>query len=148
VANLANEQVFGTTSNTYSAPGITSDDSKNRQHGPLQLVTTDQGGHLASDGGALFKAMAKAQAGIAIAIAMEAPSLTERESFGIRIGWGNFDNDANAFGFSAMGVLCRGCFSPGDRIALDIGIGVGWSDYKSYDQNASAARAGVQFTWK
>ena len=149
VANQVNEQVFGTAANTYTTPGITSDLSKERQSGPLQLVTTDAFGHLASDGGAVFEAIARVQAGVAISIAMEAPSLTESENFGIRLGYGNFDGDANAIGFSAMGVLCRDCFSRGDRITLDVGLGLGWSDFQTYDSNTvSAARAGVQWTWK
>jgi hypothetical protein len=141
--------MFGTTNTSYQAPGITSPESLSRQSGPLQLVTTDAAGHLASDGGDVFRAIARAQAGIAIALAIEAPSLTERESFGVRVGWGNFENDANAFGLSAMGVLCRDCFSQGDRIALDGGIGIGTSDFKSYsDDNVVAGRVGVQWTWR
>ena len=145
----AGEMVFGRSGevgaggNTYTMGGVTSDDSKARQSGPLQLVTTDQFGHLASDGGAVFEAIARAQAGIAIAIAMEAPSLTAQENFGIRMGYGNFDGDANAIGTSAMGVICRNCFNPGsgDRIALDIGLGLGWSDFQGYDSQRSAPRA-------
>jgi hypothetical protein len=48
-------------------------------------------------------------------------------------------------------VICRNCFDPssGDRIALDIGLGLGWSDFQGYDsRTVSAARAGVQWTWK
>jgi hypothetical protein len=156
-ANQVGEMAFGvggpvgSGGNTYTMGGITSDDSKARQSGPLQLVTTDAAGHLAADGGAVFSAIARAQAGIAIGIAMEAPSLTTQENFGIRLGYGNFDGEANAVGMSAMGVICRNCFDPasGDRIALDIGLGLGWSDFQGYDsRTVSAARAGVQWTWK
>jgi trimeric autotransporter adhesin len=147
---LPREQMFGTTTNTYTMPGITSDESKLRQSGRLELTTTDTFGHLASDGGAVFKGLARAQAGIAIALAIEAPSLTGSEIFGMRVGYGNFNGDANAMGFSAMGVLCRDCFgSKGDRIALDVAAGVGSSDFMQYGSgNVTSARAGMQWTWK
>jgi trimeric autotransporter adhesin len=40
---------FGTASNTYVAPGITSAASKAAQSGPLEIVTSDAGGHLATN---------------------------------------------------------------------------------------------------
>ena len=40
--------VFGTASNTYTAPGITSSASKAAQSGPTQIVTADAGGNLAT----------------------------------------------------------------------------------------------------
>ena len=147
-AMLVNEQVFGTADNTYTTPGITSDLSKQRQTGRLELLTTDAAGHLASDGGDVFRAIAKLQAGVAVALAAEAPSLTTAENFGMRIGWGNFEGDANAVAISAIGVVCRSCFSAGDRIAIDGSVGAGWSDYKSYSAgNSVGGRAGVQWTW-
>ena len=109
--------MFGTKTNTYTTPGITSNASKAAQKGPLQLVTTDAAGHLASDGGAVFEAIAKVQAGVAIALAIEAPSLTERENFGIRVGWGNFDGEANAFGFSA--ITAKIALRPDTRVGSD-----------------------------
>jgi hypothetical protein len=115
----------------------------------LQLVTTDQDGRLAADGGAVFKQVAKLNAGVAISLALEAPSLTQYENFGLRLGWGNFDGDANAFGLSAMGVLCRGCMGRGTRLALDGGIGFSHDTFMSYrSESVVAGRAGVQLTWK
>jgi hypothetical protein len=137
------------TGNRYTAPGITSDFSRSFQNGKLQLVTTDATGHLASDQGAVFKGIAKVQAGVAIALAMEAPSLGQHENFGLRLGWGNLDGDANAWGMSAMGVLCRGCMGAGTRLALDGGIGFSHSDFMGYrSESVVAGRAGVQLTWK
>lgn len=52
---------------TYTTPGITSNESRNRQSGPLQLVTTDANGNLAADNGDTFRAIAKLQAGVALA---------------------------------------------------------------------------------
>ena len=129
--------------------GITSAGSLASQTGPIQLVTTDAAGHLASDRGVVFKEIAKLQAGVAISLALEAPSLAAHENFGIRLGWGNLDGDANAFGMSAMGVLCRGCFGAGTRLALDGGVGFSHADFLGYrSESVVAGRAGVQLTWK
>lgn len=46
--------VLGTEEETITAPGITSQKSKDRQEGPLEVVTTDTNGNLASDGGQIF----------------------------------------------------------------------------------------------
>jgi len=140
--------VFGTAANTYTAPGITSPLSQSRQSGPLQLVTTLANGNLASDNGDVFKAIGQLRAGVAVALVADAPSLTQRENFGMRVGWGNFQGDANAVALSAIGVFCRGCFTQGDRLALDASVGAGWSDYKTYSaDNIVGGRAGVQWTW-
>lgn len=47
----ANQQVFGTTANTYTLPGLTSQASRVNQEGTIMLVTTDALGNLATDGG-------------------------------------------------------------------------------------------------
>ena len=146
-----NQQVFGTVTNTYTLPGITSEASKNAQRGRLELATTDAGGNLATDGGAVFNAIAKVQAGVAIATAMETPELSNGENFGFRIGWGGFDSfesEANALGLAAIGVIGRNFFGGQNRLALDVGVGLGWSEFKEYRQDeVLAGRAGAQFTW-
>src|SRR5262249_43793090 len=43
-----NQQVFGTATNTYTMPGIASAVSKATQTGPLQIVTSDASGNLAT----------------------------------------------------------------------------------------------------
>ncbi|HSD91535.1 MAG TPA: hypothetical protein VLB11_00720, partial [Methyloceanibacter sp.] len=43
-----NQQVFGTASNTYTMPGITSDQSRNAQGAPTRIVTTNDNGDLAA----------------------------------------------------------------------------------------------------
>jgi len=48
-ATRANQQVFGTATNTYTTPGITSAASKAAQTGPLQIVTSDATGNLATN---------------------------------------------------------------------------------------------------
>ncbi len=143
-----NQVMIGTSTQTYTTPGITSDLSQDRQGGPLELVTTDSNGNLASDNGSTFKTIAKLQAGVAIALAAEAPSLTDSEQFGLRMGWGNFDGDGNAVAMSAIGVLCRSCLQSGDRVAVDASVGAGWAEYKTYSAgNVIGGRAGVQWTW-
>ena len=141
--------MFGTSNNTYTTPGITSELSKSRQSGPLQLITTDTNGNLAADGGAVFKGLAKAQAGIAMALALEAPSLAGAENFGMRVGWGNYDGEANGIALNAIGVLCRNCLAAGDRIALDGGVAMGTSQFMTYSSGSViSGRAGLQWTWK
>jgi hypothetical protein len=44
----ANRQSFGTAANTYTLAGITSGTSKAAQSGPLQVVTSDASGNLAT----------------------------------------------------------------------------------------------------
>ena len=48
-ATAPNQMAFGTASNTYVAPGITSGASKAAQSGPLEIVTSDASGHLATN---------------------------------------------------------------------------------------------------
>ena len=52
-ATRANQMAVGTATNTYTTAGITSNASRAAQTGPLEVVTTDAKGNLASDGGAL-----------------------------------------------------------------------------------------------
>ncbi len=140
--------MLGTSNQTYTTPGITSDRSNHRQSGPLELVSTDANGNLAADNGKTFTTIAKLQAGVAIALAAEAPSLTTSEQFGFRIGWGNYDGTGNAVAASAIGVMCRSCLTFGDRIAVDGSFGAGWSDYETYSAGkVVGGRAGVQWTW-
>ena len=67
---------FGRSDSTYTMGGITNQASKNAQTGPLEVVTTDALGNLASDGGAfqrqidaLGKRDGELAEGIAIALA-------------------------------------------------------------------------------
>lgn len=146
-----NQQVFGTATNTYTMPGITSEASRNAQAGLLEVTTTDAAGNLATDGGDIFNAISTVQAGVAVAMAMETPELATGENFGFRIGWGGFDSfksEANAMGLAAIGVVGRNLFGGVNRLALDIGAGMGWSEFKGYRQDeVLAGRAGAQFTW-
>lgn len=148
VASLPGEMTFGTTTNTYTAPGITSSQSKARQSGRLELPTTDSAGHLASDGGETFRRIAANQAGIAIALAMEAPNVPSGKNFGLNIGWGNFNGRANAVGIGASGVVARDYFAKGDQLVINGGFGFGQSSFMGYTQsNITGGRLGLQWTW-
>ena len=98
VATQKNEFVLGTKNQTYTAPGITSGLSRSRQSGPLEVVTSDANGHLATDNGQLFHELNnigneadRVRSGVALAIAMAGPDLTGNERFGVSANWGNFD---------------------------------------------------------
>ncbi|MFW6027617.1 MAG: hypothetical protein ACOC91_02295 [bacterium] len=144
VASLPDEFVLGTSANTYTAPGLTSRLSKVRQSGPVELVTTDAFGHLASDGGAVFQAVGDVRSGVALGIALEAPDLAPTETFAVRAGYGNFDGDSHAFGLSAIGSLT----AAGQRWTWDAGFGAGWADFAGIDSDATwGGRAGLQMAW-
>ena len=158
-ASADNEMVFGRSTETYTTPGITSDLSLSRQSGPLEVVTSDANGHLATDGGALFGQINQLQnndtkifsqldklhsdvdtveSGVAIALSAVGPDLTGAESFGLSLNWGGFEG-ANAIGGGATGVVYRGQAS---RLAVTGGIGVGMDG-----DDAVGGRAGGQLTW-
>jgi trimeric autotransporter adhesin len=137
--------MFGTASNTYTAPGITSFKSKTEQSGPLEVVTSDDGGNLATDGGYIFGKLNqlntkvdKATEGVALALAISQPVFLPGQDFAFRAGWGAFEGQ-HAVGFSGAGVIGRGWFGPGSTAVLDAGIGVG-AEY-----NTVAGKAGITF---
>ena len=130
VANQDNLMVFGTRQDTYRAPGITSQLSKNRQNGDLEIVTSDAAGNLATDGGDTFKhfevidkrldnrddkRIDENKSGVALAISIENPDLVANERFGVAMNYGNFEG-ASALSWSAMGVLGYDVLSRGDRL--------------------------------
>ena len=129
--------------------GITSSDSRARQSGPLELVTTDSNGNLASDGGLLFNKIGELGGGIAIAIALENPDLVAGERFGFAGNVGFWEGNV-ALGFSAMGVLGYNMIGHGERWALSGGVGFTVKE-DSYghrsSQNSVGGRAGLQVSW-
>src|SRR4029079_10048273 len=120
-----------TKDDTYRTPGITSNLSKNRQSGPLEVVTSDAGGNLATDGGQIFddldglnhrvdrlnRRSDEAFAGVALAMASTGPALTRHGRFDIRAKCGNLDGE-NAFGMGLEVVLAYDVFTRGDRFAV------------------------------
>lgn len=121
---------LGTKDETIRAEGITSQKSKDRQQGPLEVVTSDSGGRLATDGGAIFNQLGSLEStsashgvrlnahdallnahsaqledhskGLAIAMAMPDAWLSDKKRFGIFGAVGGFD-DETALGFAAIG---------------------------------------------
>jgi hypothetical protein len=148
-AGLENEFVLGTANHTYTARGITSDASLARQDGPLELVTTDAEGHLASDGGEIFNQLGEHGAGIAIAMAVENPDLVGNETFGLSANVGFFEGNT-ALGIAAMGVLGHNFMGGGERWALSGGVGFSLNekDYGGHSTDRTVGgRAGVQVSW-
>jgi len=78
--------------------------------------------------------------GVAVALALQNPDLVGNESFGLSVNWGGFSG-SNAIGIAATGVLGRGIFGPGDRLAVAGGVGVGLED------DAVGGRVGAQLSW-
>jgi trimeric autotransporter adhesin len=149
VATLENEFVLGTANHTYTARGITSDASLARQDGPLELVTTDAEGHLASDGGEIFNQLGEHGSGIAIAMAVENPDLVGNETFGLSANVGFFEGNS-ALGIAAMGVLGHDFMGGGERWALSGGVGFSLNekDYGGHSTDRTVGgRAGVQVSW-
>jgi hypothetical protein len=144
VATLPNQIVAGTPNQTITAPGITSNLSRSRQSGPLEVVTSDAGGNLATDGGQIFQRLDENREGVALALAAVNPDLTGDERFGMSANWGNFDG-ANAFGMGFEGVVGHGWITQGDRVAVTGGWGVGFADGRGDD--VFGGRVGAQWTW-
>ena len=144
VTTADNQMMFGTASETYTTPGITSGTSRSRQSGPLEVVTSDANGNLATDGGAIFSELDKlhsdidtVESGVAVAMSAVGPDLVGAERFGLSLNWGGFEG-ASAIGGGATAVVSRW---NGSRLAVTGGIGVG------LDDNAVGGRAGGQWTW-
>ncbi|MDJ0513472.1 MAG: hypothetical protein QNJ62_08525, partial [Methyloceanibacter sp.] len=131
-------------------PGITSQKSKNRQSGPLEIVTSDANGNLATDGGRTFRqveqnreGISKNRSGVALAMAMDNPDLVGNEQFGIAGHYALFDG-ASGIGFTALGVVGHDFITEGDRFALSGGFGVGFNDV---GDDGWGGRIGGQWTW-
>lgn len=147
-ATRENQQVFGTASNTYTMSGITSGASRAAQSGPLQVVTTDANGNLASDGGRLFSDIAglkndvnrafreidKNTEGIAIAIAMGGLSLPDSKAFALSANFGFFD-DKQAFAAQAAVRL-------NETLVMHGAVGTGFNG-----GGQTGARIGFQAAW-
>jgi hypothetical protein len=158
-----NQFLMGTENHTYTAPGITSQASKNQQTGPLEVVTTDQEGNLASMSMSQIASQQHVDQntadiagnrddidtntqGVAIAIAMEGPDLAGNETFALAANWGTFEG-VNAFAASATGVLSRDVFADGSGVRLSASGGIGFSPSQDGADDSVAGRAGVQLSW-
>jgi trimeric autotransporter adhesin len=155
----ADQQMFGTPSNTYTMAGLASGESKKVQGTPTYLVTSNSSGDLAAyTAGQLNLAstsdIASLQGqinalgqrdrqladGIAMAIAMAQPVLLSGQTFGLRLGYGNFDG-TSAGAVTAAGVVSRGFAGPTSSIVIDGGIGF------ASESSTTTGRVGVTFGW-
>ena len=100
---------------------------------------------LATDGGSIFKALDEAEFGIALAISMENPDLVAGEKFGVAVNAGFYES-AQAISIAAEGVVGYNVFSPGDRVAVSGGVGVGIDNGRG--DNVVGGRVGGQITWR
>jgi hypothetical protein len=123
-ATRANQQVFGTSSNTYTMPGITSMASSNAQTaGPLALVTTDQNGNLAADTG-LYEQIGQNTEGVAMAMALSNFWVPYGKSFAAGIGVGTFDG-STAFAANIGGQVADGFHVTGGVAVSSSGLVAG-----------------------
>jgi hypothetical protein len=157
-ATRANQISVGTGSNTYTTAGITSGASLAAQSGPLQVVTSDAGGNLATDGGAIFGSLGQLQnsinqlqqedkrlrAGIAMAAAIPHSVVPYGKTVAFDIDWANYAG-SNAIGFDGAVLLGQFDFS-GKPVGVQAHAGAGFSS----DSNAGGraiGKAGVHFDW-
>ncbi|MCA9052069.1 MAG: YadA C-terminal domain-containing protein [Planctomycetaceae bacterium] len=140
--------VFGTTSNTYTAPGITSAASTAAQTGPRQVVTTDAAGNLAADTPAglglatsgqindLGLGIRENSQGVAMAMALSGiPAVLPRDkSYAISSSWGTF-NGENAVSLGGAAAVSENLFLSGGA-SLNAGT-----------RPTAGGRAGFTYTW-
>jgi hypothetical protein len=152
---------FGTASNTYRMPGITSAASLAAQTGPTLFVTTDATGNLAAANFSpqtivqninqlsnnvsvlqnnlqqeIFVEQAdmhRAFEGTAIAIAMSGSALPDNKRFAISSNWGNFR------GTNAMSFIAQARVS--DNIVANAGFAAG------FQYGGIGSRVGATFAW-
>ena len=146
----ANQQVFGTTSNTYTMSGIHSQESKDAQSGKAYLVTSDAEGNLATanfspddikhDIRVLEDRDKDLASGIAIAMSLDQPQFQPGQTLAMRVGWGNFDG-SSAIGVTAAGIVARGFLWPTSSLIVDAGVGSG------VETSMVAGRAGMSLGW-
>jgi hypothetical protein len=129
-ATRANQQVFGTASNTYTMAGITSGASRAAQSGPLQLVTSDASGNLATS----------TLAGLGLASTTDITNINNQiaginnQIAGINAQIGNLATGINrAYSGSAMAMALTGGWLPDSK---NFAVSVNWGNFRG--QNATA----------
>jgi len=152
-ATSANQQMFGTATNTFTMAGIASAASKAAQSGPVQIVTSDASGNLATGSAAslgfatsadianingqladLNNRTNKANAGVAMAFAFAGvPTLLPTERFAISGNWGIFEGQ-NGLAFNAAMRISN-------NVQLNGGVAYGTS------QSIAGGRVGVRVGW-
>jgi hypothetical protein len=135
-----NQVVLGTDSESYTLPGLPGDPSRSFQSGPLEVVTTDADGNLASDGGETFGRIDENQEGVAIAIALSDPDLFGGQTFAIKANGGYFEG-SYAVGVTVKGLLVDDIFGGGGKLTVSGGAGYG------VQEQTVGGRASIQLGW-
>lgn len=161
-ATRNNQVVLGTSSNTYTMPGITSSASRAAQKGPLQMVTTDSNGNLASDGGQIFnditninnninvintrlsnvesnvanlnRAVRRLDGGVSMAFALGNIVLPERQNYALAVNTGFYRNSVS------MGV--QGVARVSEKLVANGGVAFDLSG-----RGGVGGRVGIQMGW-
>ena len=149
----ANQQAFGTAANTYTMAGITSGASAAAQTGPVQVVTSDASGNLATASAAALGLAStadvsainarldevsgranKALTGVAMAFAMAGvPNLLPTETFAVAVNWGTYEG--------ANGTALNAALRITQNASINGGIAVGLND------RVAGGRLGLRFGW-
>jgi hypothetical protein len=152
-ATRANQQVFGTASNTYTMSGVSSGASRAAQSGPVSIVTSDAGGNLATSSLSglglaslgdinainahledLTDRTNKAYTGVAMAFAMAGvPTLLPSEKFAMAMNWGTFQ--------SSNGLAFNAAMRVSNNVQFNAGVGYG------ANQNLLGGRVGLRMGW-
>ena len=152
MATRANQFTMGNAQNTYTMPGVASDESTAAQGTPVGYVTSDANGNLAvdrsvfptaalsrqvqSNSGAIAnnsRRISNNEEGIAMAMALSTPYVPTDRSFALSTSVGMFE------GSSAMAVNMGFRVSP--NVQLDAGITHG------FDRSQTGGRLGVTYSW-
>jgi hypothetical protein len=136
----ANQVVLGTSTSTYTTPGITSSASRAAQSGPTEFVTSDANGNLATDGGATFSqiqenrdAIEENRGGIALAMAMNSPYVPVDQRFALSIGAGYFEGEE--------ATALSGAIRATETLQFEFGVGSGKSN------STVGGRVGMTASW-
>jgi hypothetical protein len=144
VAARNNQVTVGTATNTYTTPGITSAASLAAQSGPLDVVTSDAHGNLATDHGQIFNNLNSLNskvkdlgAGIAVASSLATPDRTGNQTWALAVNYADYEG-FNAVSASAIASIAHNVFSPGDMISVAGSVG------GSVEQRQVAGRVSLQ----
>ena len=128
--------VFGKSTTTYTASGITSAASKAAQTGTTQIVTSDGAGNLATANVSISELQSDVRdstEGVAMALAMAGTAvvLPDNKAAAVSANWGTFEGE-NAGAISGVA-----------RLQGDVFVNAGFG----FSTNTTGGRAGVTFAW-
>ena len=141
-ATANNQVVLGTRSDTITAPGMNSSNSRGRQQGLLGVVTSDAFGNLASDNGALYEELATIKSGVALSMALGDPLITGDDRFAVKLNTSTFDGSYGV-GVTAAGVVYS------DDYTVIVSGGAAWAEAETfgYSRSLGGARMSMQVSW-